>query len=252
MSKLFDLLSRIISNVNALEQTNTDLSEEVDALRQDIAGIDIGGRNMLVDSDTPKSSANYVTGSYFLGKSIPVVGQTYTLRLKGELGEGKEYFWAFNTTSSIYLATLTDNGDGTHSATFQWTNSKGTTTVDPTHISIFAYPREVEVTSSIEWIKLEEGSKATSWTPAPEDEKAPELLVTVEVDSLNTANLTSDKTFSEIEEAVLDGMNVRVKLICSGVNHHIYLQMTAHQQGSEIAFCGYFNNLPLVLRITAD
>ena len=245
MSKLFDLLSRLIGKVN-------DVTDNVDALRQDIAGIDIGGRNMLVDSDTPKSSANYMTGSYFFGKDIPIVGETYTLRFKGQLGEGKEYFWAFNTTSSIYLATLTDNGDGTFSATFPWTNTNGTKVVEPTHISIFAYPSSVTATSSIEWIKLEAGSKATSWSPAPEDEKEPDLLVTVEADSLTTENLTSDKTFSEIEEAILDGVNVRVKLLCSTVGHHIYLQMTSHLQGSEIAFCGYFNNLPLVLKITAE
>ena len=245
MSKLFDLLSSLIGKVN-------EVTDDVDSLRQDIAGIDLGGRNMLLDSDKHYSNSTYAVATYYFGNAIPVAGQTYTLRLKGQLGEGKQYFWAFNSGSSIPLSTLSDNGDGTHSATFTWTNTKGTTVVEPTHINIFAYPSEATTTSSIEWIKLEEGSKATGWTPAPEDEKEPELLVTVEVDSLNTESLTSDKTFSEIEEAILSGQNVRVKLACVGVDHHIYLQLTSHLQGSEIAFCGYFNNLPLVLKITAE
>lgn len=78
------------------------------------------------------------------------------------------------------------------------------------------------------------------------------LIVTVEADSLATENLTSDKTFDEIEEAILSGMNVIVKLICDGIDYQIYLHMTAHLQGSEIAFSGYFNNLPLVLKIMAE
>lgn len=251
MSKLYDLLSKLIGKVNTLAQFDTELYNEVDALRQDIAGIDIGGKNMLLDSGKPVSSANYMTASFFFGNAIPEVGATYTLRLKGQLGEGKEYFWASNTTSSIYLATLTDNGDGTHSATFQWTNSKGTTTVEPTHISIFAYPREVEVTSSIEWIKLEEGSKATSWSPSPEDKEETVLVVTVEADSLTTDSITSDKTFDEIENAILTGKIVIVKLVSSSVTHHVFMQMTAHQPAVEIQFSGFYNNLPLQLCITA-
>jgi uncharacterized protein YlxW (UPF0749 family) len=78
------------------------------------------------------------------------------------------------------------------------------------------------------------------------------LIVTVEADSLSTENLTSDKTFAEIEDAILSGMNVIVKLICDGIDYQIYLHMTAHLQGSEIAFSGYFNNLPLVLKIMAE
>jgi hypothetical protein len=74
----------------------------------------------------------------------------------------------------------------------------------------------------------------------------------VEVDSLATENLTSDKTFAEIEAAILLGMNVIVKLICAGVDYLIYLHMTAHLPGSEIIFSGYFNNMPLVLKIMAE
>lgn len=251
MSKLFDLLSKLISKVNALEQSGEDVQAEVEALKQDIAGIEIGGRNLLLDSDVPFSNSIYHLASYYLGNATPVEGETYTLRLKGQLGEGKEYFWVFNSGSSVLLATLTDNGDGTYSATFPWTNTKGTTTVEPTHIRVYAAQRDVETVSTIEWIKLEAGSHATSWTPAPEDNTSDEFLVTVEVDSLTTEALTSDKNYAEIEGAILAGKNVRVKLISSSVADHIYLQMVSHTEGSEIAFCGYFDNLPLLLKITA-
>lgn len=78
-----------------------------------------------------------------------------------------------------------------------------------------------------------------------------DFLVTVEVESLDTETLVSDKTYAEIEEAILAGKYVRVKLISSSVTDHIYLQMVSHIEGSEIDFCGYFDNLPLLLKITA-
>jgi hypothetical protein len=90
------------------------------------------------------------------------------------------------------------------------------------------------------------------WKHIASDVEATGLIVTVEADSLATENLTSDKTFTEIEVAILLGMNVIVKLLCDGVDHHIYLHMTSHLQGSEISFSGYFNNMPLVLKIMAE
>jgi hypothetical protein len=77
------------------------------------------------------------------------------------------------------------------------------------------------------------------------------LIVNVEADSLDTESLSADKTFSEIEDAIQAGFDVKVKLI-SNVSYNIYLQMTAHLPGSEIDFCGYYNGVPLVLQIFAD
>lgn len=78
------------------------------------------------------------------------------------------------------------------------------------------------------------------------------MIVTVEADSLSTEVLTSDKTFSEIEASILAGKNVIVKLLCSNVEHHIYMQLTAHLHGSLVEFTGFFNKAPLLLQITSD
>lgn len=76
-------------------------------------------------------------------------------------------------------------------------------------------------------------------------------LVTVEVDSMNTEEINADKTFDEIETAILSGLDVVVKLV-NAESHNIYLQMTAHIPGLEIDFYGYYNGLPLLLQIFAD
>ena len=78
------------------------------------------------------------------------------------------------------------------------------------------------------------------------------LLVNVEVDSLNTESLTADKTYAEIEEAILAEKNVRVKVTISDVVDCIYLHMAAHRLGSGIDFIGYYNRLPILLQIVPD
>lgn len=79
-----------------------------------------------------------------------------------------------------------------------------------------------------------------------------ELLVTVQVDSLNSESISSDKTFTEIEEAIMVGSSVRVKLLSADENKIIYLHLGSHQVGVEINFFGYCNGLPVSLQILAD
>ena len=76
------------------------------------------------------------------------------------------------------------------------------------------------------------------------------VVVNVEADSLDTETLSADKTFSDIEQAILAGMDVKVKL--KNESYYIYLQMTAHLPESEVDFCGYYDGHPLVLQIFAD
>ena len=95
--------------------------------------------------------------------------------------------------------------------------------------------------------------------PGPEGPQGPPgpsgdssfTIVTVEADSLNTEVIASDMTFQEIEEAVISGCDVIVKLL-SEENQNIYLQMTTHIPGLEIDFTGFYNGVPLLLQIFAD
>lgn len=79
-----------------------------------------------------------------------------------------------------------------------------------------------------------------------------ELLVTVQVDSLNCESISADKTFAEIEEAIVNGVNVRIQLHSASENQVIYLQLASYQAGVEADFCGYYNGLPVVLQILAE
>lgn len=126
--------------------------------------IQIGGRNLILDSAVEYSNTKYPTHGYTMSEKMSA-NETYTIRVWGELGEGKDYFGAWLDGGSISLGILADNGDGTYSMTF--TGKTGTK--NPSEIRIYPVPSSVGATSTITKIKLEKGNKATDWTPAPED-----------------------------------------------------------------------------------
>lgn len=127
--------------------------------------IEVGGKNLLRNSDTKASNTSYLTKSYSMTE-IMKSGETYTIRLWGTLGTGKSAFVAYLDGGNIYLGHLKNNGDGTYSVTF--IGKKGTLT-NYSIINIYTFPSSVSATSTINKIKLEKGNKATDWTPAPED-----------------------------------------------------------------------------------
>lgn len=146
-------------------------------VRQEIStavdGIQVGGRNLLLKSGVPATTAAYHVNSYYFGSTKPVSGETYTLSLKGTLHGEKTSFNVYNSGGTVRLCILTReylDKDGVYRATFSWKITQGNVTVDNSHIQIYAIPESVTgVESTIEWIKLEKGNKATDWTPAPED-----------------------------------------------------------------------------------
>lgn len=127
--------------------------------------IQIGGRNLILDSAVEYSNTSYPTHIYTMSEKMSA-NETYTLRIWGELGEGKTHFAPYLDGGNIQLGSTVDNGDGTYSVTF--TGKAGTK--DPSTINIYPMPMSVTgVTSTITKVKLEKGNKATDWTPAPED-----------------------------------------------------------------------------------
>lgn len=151
-------------------------------------GFEIGGRNLLLKSDTAYSNDKYPIATYEMTEKM-AAGETYTIRLWGELGEGKTSFQAYLDGGAINMAKLADNGDGTYSSTF--TGKAGTN--DMSKIYIYPILSTVSATSSITKIKLEKGNKATDWTPAPEDMATSDEVKNAQ-DTANTAKDTAEST----------------------------------------------------------
>lgn len=134
----------------------------------DVVDLQIGGRNLLLNSGTPVTNSLYNIKNYTL--SIPpIIGDQYTITIKGTLGAGKTSFSAYNSGGTVSFGALKRIGTSDlYSLTFTWTNG-GRTGLD-TAVNIYTMTNSVTAQSTIEWIKLEKGNKGTiDWTPAPED-----------------------------------------------------------------------------------
>lgn len=142
------------------------------AVSESVGSVQVGGTNYLLNSGVKVSNANYNMAQYRFGSLVPVEGETYTLRIWGSLGSDREYFHAYNSSGTIALISLADNGDGTYSGTFTWRNTSGTTTVTPTFLRIYQRQSSGTTASTINRIKLEKGNKATDWSPHPEEFRA--------------------------------------------------------------------------------
>lgn len=187
---LNDLTNRVTKTETAIKQNAdkitlqatsvTEISNKIDSLQ-------IGGRNLLKNSHSVEQtylypSSNYVDQCNWV-TSIPLNGDTYTLS-----------FWAKSTVAGDIIRVhfyspsnithcvgsqgqVSGNTDGQCDFTLSTTLTKYWVTytipkggnsarsvIIPRMFSDFG-----KGTVSVKWEKLEEGNKATDWTPAPED-----------------------------------------------------------------------------------
>lgn len=181
--------------------------------------IEIGGRNLLKDSKIDLTTSSYNMVNLNLGEIKPEQDEMYTITLKGALGAGKTAFGIYNSGGTLALTQLNSTNmikDGLYQATFNWKIVSGTYTAANTHISIYALASSVTVASTIEWVKLEKGNKASlDWIPAQDDID----------ESINDANITADNALIAAE-GKLDDNQIEVfnALTNNGTEQGIYLQ----------------------------
>lgn len=138
--------------------------------------VQIGGRNLVLDSNVDYQSADFEIARYYFGESQPQKGEEITIQIKGQLGEGKTYFNILNSDDHVNLGNLALNEKtGVHSATLVWRteyqDTDGTTKeVDNDGIVVRVLESSVTgVESSIDWIMVERGNHGSDWSAAPED-----------------------------------------------------------------------------------
>ena len=139
----------------------------------------IGGRNLLLKTNAPKTTSVAVdTTSHLLATydltEPPANGEMCTVTIKLSNWTGMTKWGAWNTnggyelTSAGYWAmSSTQIAKDTFSLTFPWKNWDNAAL----NKTVLIYTRDASAACSptVEWVKLEKGTKATDWTPAPED-----------------------------------------------------------------------------------
>ncbi len=151
-----------------------DAQAVAEAAKNEVENIQVGGRNLALNSKREVSNNEYLTISYF--PSTPLVeGEQYTMTLCLTPASGAHYV---PYMSGGYQAFTEFRPTGTDkqilSVTFTAKYYPGRTPEDNiahSHIGIYRMPNNGTVTdnTTIHWAKIEKGTVATDWTPAPED-----------------------------------------------------------------------------------
>lgn len=143
------------------KKAGTDAQSAIDNLK-------IGGRNLVRNSKVGWTSLTYRVMNGILAEDW-IVGETYTVSIKGTALAGKS-FGIWRDTGSVAFVTLIYNATtGIYTGT-----AIAPTTTNPSKniFSVYTVNGPATYDSSITWIKIEKGNKATDWTPAPEDTQA--------------------------------------------------------------------------------
>lgn len=178
--------------------------------------IEIGGRNLVLNSGTEVTNSNYEIRSYWLspyssdkvGKNnhpILVEGDTYTISVKAKIASGINIkkFWAY-WSGYILFAEWTPVFDENHIYTRTFV-AKHTTNDSTVHDQLTFYVAPNSATrgeSTIYWVKIEKGTKATDWTPAPEDIEKDISQIETRITSAEQ-KITDDAIVSTVRKSTL-------------------------------------------------
>ena len=167
-----DGLNRDVSaKVDRLSETVTRQdsarASEINTLTAKLDGMRVGGRNLIRDSAAEVRNANYLMQTYSLSDGTLQEGEPVVLTLWGELGSDREAFWPFNSDGWNWLGVMKKVSDGVYRIVTTWKRAKNNPPND--RLLIYCGPNTGKTVSRIDRIKLERGTVATDWTPAPED-----------------------------------------------------------------------------------
>ena len=130
-----------------------------------VDALDVGGRNLALNSRAGWASTAYNVIQGTLSENW-VVGETYTVTLKGTINAGQS-FRLWRDIGSVAAATLQYNAaKGLWARTFECPAPAQT---PYNKFSVYNYPSSSATSATVEWLKIERGNKFTDWSPAPED-----------------------------------------------------------------------------------
>src|SRR5699024_439255 len=180
-------------DITRVEQTAGKIESTVSSVRTDLDELEIGGTNLVPDSERVRNPDSYI--NYFFDASELLAdfeGDTVTLSVYMKTLSG-------NFDTEVYLYSSHTNSLKKHifDVDNTWRRYDFSFIVDR---EIIEYIDRINIKSSNEVetkkLKLERGTKATDWSPAPED-----------MDARMTATETTIKQLpSEIDLAVKEGV----------------------------------------------
>ena len=151
-------------------------TEEID---KRLGNLKVGGRNLILNSSIPnrnRGTNEYPCGQYDLSEPV-VAGEKYTWQMCATFTNAHRAQMYFGGASYSAGSFISINGDGKKTIGGTFTANANQASKD----YVYFYVRGTEDPDSasasnaktvIHWVKLEKGTMATDWTPAPEDTEA--------------------------------------------------------------------------------
>lgn len=188
--------------------------------KDDFNNLEIGGRNLLLDSAVEKTGKATVyrplLSNYGVEMTTPVgTVVTISFDIKSDIDSAKYQFYltdtAYYTITSIISKTATTEYTRVTATFTRFTATASAATNIPKWLTIrwnsAVSGYNADATFSIRNVKVEIGNRATDWTPAPED------MATVEELNDTTADLTTQiaRVLTTSEEILLETLKSYAK-----------------------------------------
>lgn len=169
--------------INYKNPTSTSYTSPIcDSSWEAVNEVEVGGRNLVLKSGQEQTTKAYNFQPYYLspyssdkvdisGNPILEEGETYTISCKMKVAKGTNVEWVgFYWTGSVRITTWTPVFDEDHIYTYTFKANHGNDNNKKGILYAYVGPSEAtRSNSTLYWVKIEKGNKATDWTPAPED-----------------------------------------------------------------------------------
>lgn len=168
-----------IVNATKDKADKTMVTAEAGKLREELAGLQVGGRNLLKGSKGPfkpnRNPANFDNNTlYSQDTSVYLVqNEKYRISAKTDGNFSSSHtpnnendnvvLWLMDKAVSNYQI-VSDAKTGTTGTEFVWNRPTGIY-----HLRVNTYRKDPEKLKSVWEVKVEQGSFKTDWSPAPED-----------------------------------------------------------------------------------
>ena len=232
-SSIRDVDTKVESTKNKiaeLELTTDSITQKVQSTENNVFtvtnkfdNLQIGGRNLFKGHNDKELTLNNYgdTGSftqfrgYFTFDPAEYVNKEFTISFYAKSPNGSTALQLYNSNDNpryFYFWKQLDNNLNNEWKYYTYTFTNIDRGVDfhiDNKIEIYA-PQQMGV--MVKQIKIEEGNKATSWTPAPEDTN----------DAISNVDSKLESTRNKVAEIVtsLDGINLKVQSTEQIVNNH--------------------------------
>lgn len=239
-------LQKNTSEINILKDEISTKVTQADIDRT-VANIKLGGRNLILNSKVEESSNE---NEFAIRKALQLNSETtYTLSANACMKNN-------NSSSQLVIILSPDNGSWEQTlvfepngkteikeVTFSTTENVGENIIVKATCRPSAISEDSSV-ATINWYKLEEGTKATDWTPAPEDIDG---IITDKIqiveDKINTVESSINQTLDGIKLNVnsLDSKTTQIETNVNVVNRDLSSKIDENLQVSK----DYANNVAL-------